>query len=76
MNSFLSSYHEICIPNPNLSSGFSLFINSEERQCFFVSRTDRVSYYYIEGNDEILGKEIVLKYQDKEEHVDGKEKSP
>ena len=70
MNSFLSSYHEICIPNPNLSSGFSLFINSEERQCFFVSKTDRVSYYYIEGNDEILGKEIVLKYQDKEEHVD------
>ena len=70
MNSFLSSYHEICIPNQVVESGCSLYINGEERECFFVSKTDRVSYFNIAGNDEILGKEIVLKHRDKSEHVD------
>ena len=70
MNSYLSSYHEICIPNQIAGFGFSLLINREERKCFFVSKTDKVSYYNIEGNDEILGQEIVLKYKDKIEHAD------
>lgn len=70
MNSYLSNYHEICIPNHILGSGFSLFINKEERECQFVSKTDKVSYYIVTGDDEILGQEIILKYGDQQEHVD------
>ena len=70
MNSFLSSYHEICISNQILGFGFSLLINNEVRQCYFVSRTDKVSYFNIEGSDELLGKELVLVYGDKREFVD------
>ena len=70
MNSFLSSYHEICIANQIVESGFSLLINNEERQCNFISKTDRFSYFNIDGNDEILGKELLIRYRDQYEHVD------
>ena len=70
MNSFLSSYHEICIPNQIVGPGFSLFINGKQRECFYVSNTDRVTYFNIDGSDELLGQEIILCYQDKSEHVD------
>ena len=70
MNSFLSSYHEICIPNQILESGCSLLVDNEERECYFTSKTDRFSYFNIAGNDELLGKNLVLAYDGKEEHVD------
>ena len=70
MNSFLSSYHELCVPNQLTGCGFSLFINNQEREITLKSKTDRFSYYEISGNDELLGQEIILKYLDKVEIVD------
>lgn len=70
MNSFLSSYHEICIPNHLLSDGFSLFINNEERKCVFTSKTEQFSYFQIDGNDELLGKILIISINGKDEFVD------
>ncbi len=69
MNSYLSSYHELCVEN-HLLNGFSLFINDEPRELILKNQTDRYSFYEITGNDELLGKEIILKDDQHEEVVD------
>ena len=70
MNSFLSNYHELCVLNQVVGFGFSLYIDNVERNYSLLRKNDCFSYFAIEGNDEILGKEIYLKYNNIIEHVD------
>lgn len=70
MSSYLSSYHELCVENPVENTDFSLFINGIKRETVLRHQENNVSYFAIDGNDELLGQEIVVERDGKKEHVD------